>query len=100
MLSNAASKTSSVNSLGINALALSVVDVVWLESRLAGRLSVSSQGQTTFSLSLGDFKSSGVLLRGMYGSNSTAAKVFCNVLKILYSMLMGDSAVNGLTSVK
>lgn len=101
MLSNAASNTSSVKSLGTKDLELDALDEVeWFDSILAGRLSVSSHGQTTFSRMTGDFRASGVLLRGIYGSNSTSEKVFCNVLKILYSMLIGDSAVNGLTKVK
>lgn len=77
-----------------------MLDVVVVESILVGRLSVSSHGQTTLSLNTGDPRSSGVWLRGIYGSNSTPANVLCSDLKILYSMLIGDSAVNGLTRVK
>jgi hypothetical protein len=100
MLSNAESKTSSENSLGTILRVLAVLDAVRVDSRLAGRLSVSSHGQTTFSLRPGDLSASGVLLRGIYGSNSTSENMFCSVLKILYSMLMGVSAVKGLTRVK
>lgn len=100
MLSNAASNTSSVNSLGTMDLVSDALPVVCTESRLAGLLSVSSHGHTTFSLCTGDLRSSGVLLRGIYGLNSTPENMFCSVLKILYSMLIGDSAVKGLMSVK
>lgn len=79
---------------------LVALDVVWFDEILAGRLSVSSHGQTTLSRMTGDLRSSGVLLRGIYGSNSTSENMFCSVLKILYSMLIGVSAVKGLTSVK
>ena len=101
MLSKAASNTSSVNSLGTKHRGSDAVDdVLWFDSILTGRLSVSSHGHTTFSLNTGDLRSSGVLLRAMYGSNSTPEKMLCSVLTILYSMLIGDSAVNGLMSVK
>ena len=99
MLSKAASKTSSVNSLGTIVRVLAVDEDVMLESILAGRLKVSSHGQTTFSRMTGDLTSSGVWLRGIYGSNSTSANMTCSVLKTLYSMLIGASAVKGLTSV-
>ena len=99
MLSKAGSNTSSVNSLGTIDLVLDVEDEVMLESILAGRLKVSSHGHTTLSLATGDLASSGVWARGIYGSNSTSANMFCRVLKILYSMLIGASAVKGLMSV-
>lgn len=100
MLSYAASKISSVNSLGTMLFVLEVDDDVVSLRILVGRLSVSSHGHTTFSRKTGDWISSGVLQRGIYGSNSTSAKTVCSVLKILYSMLMAISAVKGLTSVK
>lgn len=54
MLSNAGSKTFSVNSLGTILLVLEVLEEVVLDSKLAGRSRVFSHGHTTFSLADGD----------------------------------------------
>lgn len=102
MLSNAASNTSSVNSLGTKLLVLDVLaalEVVLFDSILVGLARTSSHGHTTLSLPEG---LAGVLLRlgGLYGSYSRVEKVFCSDRKILYSILMGVSAVKGSTSVK
>ena len=91
---------SSVNSLGTILFVLDVLDALELDSKLAGRSRVVSQGQTTFSLAPGDTGSVGVRLRGMYGSYSIPSNCLCSFLKILYSMLIGVSAVNGLIRVK
>lgn len=104
MLSNAKSKTCSVNWLGIRLRVLEILDIVAplvLESTLIGRERVFSHGHTTFSLSVGDTGSVGLELRsGIYGSYSMPSNCACSSLKILYSMLIGVSAVNGFTSVK
>lgn len=72
------------------------------ESILVGRESVFSQGHTTFSLSVADIGSVGLelLSGGIYGSYSMPSNCACNSLKILYSILIGVSAVKGFTSVK
>lgn len=74
MLSNAASKISSVNSLGTRLLVLAVLEAVPVESILVGRSRTSSQGHTTFSLPFGDCGAVPGIF-GIYGSNSTSAKV-------------------------
>jgi hypothetical protein len=102
ILSNAASKISSVNSLGTKLLVLEVLaalESVLFESMLVGLARTSSHGHTTLSLPEG---LAGVLLRlgGLYGSYSRVENVLCRDRKILYSMLMGVSAVKGSMSVK
>jgi len=101
MLSNAGLNISSVNSLGTRLRTLAVLEALELDSILNGRSKVFSQGQTTFSLSVGDTRSVGLLLRcGIYGSYSMPSNWVCSFLNILYSILIGVCAVKGLTRVK
>ena len=100
MLSKAASNISSVNWLGTILRVLAVLEPLAFESILAGRFKLSSQGHTTFSRSRVGETGLARPPFGMYGSYSTSANVCCNLRKILYSMLIGVSAVKGLIRVK